>query len=60
MTEVLTDRSTLERGYFSGTAVRKLLAQDKAFGGRSKEIFSLLTLELWHRSFAERSCAAVA
>jgi len=59
VTEVLTDRSTLERGYFSGPAVRKLLAQDKISGGRSKEIFSLLTLELWHRSFAERSCAAL-
>ena len=58
--EVLTDRSTLERGYFSRTAVDKLLAEDKAFGGRSKEIFSLLTLELWHRSFAQQTCAAVA
>jgi len=58
--EVLTDRSTLERGYFSRTAVQKLLAEDKAFGGRSKEIFSLLTLELWHRSFAQQTCAALA
>ena len=60
VTEVLTDRCTLERGYFSGKAVRKLLAQDKLVGGRSKEIFSLLTLELWHRSFTEQNCAAVA
>ncbi len=49
--EVLFDRTTTSRGYFSTSAVRELLARDKATGGYSKTIFSLVTLELWHRTF---------
>ncbi len=56
---VLLDRTTTNRGYFATSAVRKMLAQDDASGGFSKEIFSLITLELWHRTFLE-SAALVA
>ena len=52
--EVLFDRATTSRGYFSAAAVRKLLARDEAIGGYSKEIFSLVTLELWQRTFIEQ------
>ena len=52
--EVLFDRTTTNRGYFAAPAVRKLLARDEANAGYSKEIFSLVTLELWHRSFLEQ------
>ena len=51
--EVLLDRRTTNRGYFAPGAVRELLARDEADEGYSKEIFSLLTLELWHRTFLE-------
>jgi len=51
--EVLLDRKTTNRGYFAAPAVERLLARDQAEGGFSKEIFSLLTLELWHRTFVE-------
>jgi asparagine synthase (glutamine-hydrolysing) len=52
--EVLFDRVTAGRGYFSTPVVRELLARDEAEGGYSKEIFSLLTLELWQRTFLEQ------
>jgi asparagine synthase (glutamine-hydrolysing) len=52
--EVLFDRATTSRGYFATRAVRELLARDRAAGGCSKEIFSLVTLELWHRTFLEQ------
>jgi len=57
--EVLLDRKTASRGYFATPAVEQLLARDQAEGGLSKEIFSLLTLELWHRTFLEREQAVV-
>jgi asparagine synthase (glutamine-hydrolysing) len=52
--EVLLDPTTTNRGYFATPAVRELLARDEAKGGYSKEIFSLVTLELWHRTFLEQ------
>jgi asparagine synthase (glutamine-hydrolysing) len=53
--EVLFDRGTTSRGYFSTPVVEQLLARDEAVGGYSKEIFSLVTLELWHRTFLEQN-----
>ena len=52
--EVLSDKRTINRGYFAMPAVQELLARDEAHGGYSKEIFSLITLEMWHRTFLER------
>jgi asparagine synthase (glutamine-hydrolysing) len=51
VTDILLDRTTTNRGYFATSAVRDLLARDLAGGGYSKEIFSLVTLELWQRTF---------
>jgi asparagine synthase (glutamine-hydrolysing) len=52
--DILFDRTTTNRGYFATSALQKLLARDEALGGCSKEIFSLVTLELWHRTFLEQ------
>jgi asparagine synthase (glutamine-hydrolysing) len=52
--EVLFDHGTTGRGYFATPVIRELLARDEAKGGYSKEIFSLVTLELWHRTFLEQ------
>ena len=52
--EILFDPSTTSRGYFATPVVRDMLARDEAEGGYSKEIFSLVTLELWHRTFLEQ------
>ena len=57
--EVLFDHATTSRGYFATPVVRELVARDEAKGGYSKEIFSLVTLELWHRTFLEHKQVAV-
>lgn len=53
--EILFDRTTCNRGYFSASAVDQLLIRDQAERCYSKEIFSLVTLELWHRTFLEQA-----
>jgi asparagine synthase (glutamine-hydrolysing) len=50
---VLTDRRTTERGYFRKDAVEALLRANTNGNNYSKEIFSLLSLELWQRTFLE-------
>jgi asparagine synthase (glutamine-hydrolysing) len=57
--DVLFDRTTTNRGYFATSAVQKLLTQNEASAGYPKEVFSLLTLELWHRSFLEQAQPAL-
>jgi asparagine synthase (glutamine-hydrolysing) len=50
---VLMDSRTVNRGYFGKRAVEQLLRENSNDGSRSREIFSLLTLELWHRTFLD-------
>jgi asparagine synthase (glutamine-hydrolysing) len=57
--DVLFDRTTTNRGYFSASAVRNLLARNETSGGYGKEIFSLVSLELWQRAFLEPQPALV-
>jgi len=52
--DVLMDRRTVERGYFRKEAVEALLQANSNGTNYSKEIFSLLSLELWQRTFLER------
>jgi asparagine synthase (glutamine-hydrolysing) len=49
---ILLDRTTTNRGYFDTGGLERLLAASERQGGNFKEIFSLATLELWHRAFA--------
>lgn len=51
--DVLFDRRTLNRGYFNRASVQDLIKRNQTSGGYSKEVFSLLTLELWHREFVD-------
>lgn len=51
---ILTDTKSVSRGYFKKAAIEQLLAEDASGKERSKEIFSLLSLELWQRTFLER------
>ena len=51
--DVLTDPRTRGRGYFDDRAVTALLQRFDAGFDLSAEIFSLLTLELWHRAFID-------
>ncbi len=50
---ILTDRKAIERGYFQKATVEKLIAANRDRGTYSKEVFSLLALELWHRMFLD-------
>lgn len=50
---ILTDRKAVERGYFDKAAVEKLINANNASGAHSKEVFSLVALELWHRAFLD-------
>jgi asparagine synthase (glutamine-hydrolysing) len=54
LVEILLEPRTLERGYYSKTALRKLV-EDHTSGrrDRSHELWLLLMLELWHRNFLE-------
>jgi asparagine synthase (glutamine-hydrolysing) len=50
---LLTDRKAVERGYFDKAAVDKLITANNESGAHSKEVFSLVALELWHRAFLD-------
>jgi asparagine synthase (glutamine-hydrolysing) len=55
--DVLLDRRALARGYFRVEAVRRLL--DEHVSGRAfhhHRLWSLLMLELWHRTFVDQPC----
>jgi asparagine synthase (glutamine-hydrolysing) len=52
--DVLLDRKTLERGYFQKTFVEDLIADGPQREKHASDIFSLLTLELWHRQFLDQ------
>ncbi|HTW78145.1 MAG TPA: asparagine synthase (glutamine-hydrolyzing) [Terracidiphilus sp.] len=53
--EVLLDRGTLERGYFQKRAIEDLIARNSSGEEYSKELFSLVVLEMWHRYFADNA-----
>lgn len=53
--EVLLDERSLSRPYFDATRLSQFVSEAASFGGRSAELFSLLTLELWHRTFIDRA-----
>jgi asparagine synthase (glutamine-hydrolysing) len=52
--EILLDRRSVQRGYFSRKNMEKLLADHASGKDCSKEVFSLLVLEIWNRSFMDR------
>jgi len=50
--DLLLSRRALERGYFKGSEVERLLKQHRTGGAaHHREIWQLLVLEEWHRSF---------
>ncbi len=54
---ILLDGKTLGRGYFRREAIERLLQRNADGGKLMKEVFALLTLELWHREFLDVSPA---
>ena len=53
--EILLDDKTLSRGYFKRNAIEHMMEQDLGDPARSREIFSLVVLELWHRAFIDNA-----
>ncbi len=51
---ILLSHETIARGYFQRKTIEKLIHHHQAGLGYSKEIFSLLILELWHRTFVDQ------
>jgi asparagine synthase (glutamine-hydrolysing) len=49
--EVVLSESSISRGYFRKSGIERLLERNARDGGLMKEVFSLLTLELWHTEF---------
>ncbi len=49
---LLSDRAA-SRGYFRKGEINRLLQADSRSGRFSKEIFSLLVVELWHQAFVD-------
>ncbi len=56
--DILTDPRTVQRGYFKREVVESLLLRNSRRLNYSKEIFSLLVLELWHRTFIDKAWQA--
>jgi asparagine synthase (glutamine-hydrolysing) len=53
--DILLDERTLSRGYFRPEYLRRTLVRHRAGAeDMSRRIFSLLTLELWHRKYVDR------
>lgn len=54
LSEILLDPHTLSRGYFSPIYVRHILTRHRTGAeDLSRRLFSLLTLELWHRKYVD-------
>jgi asparagine synthase (glutamine-hydrolysing) len=51
--DVLADSRTRGRGYFDPRALATLLNRSRSGADLSAEVFSLVTLELWHREFID-------
>jgi asparagine synthase (glutamine-hydrolysing) len=52
--EVLLDRSSIDRGYFEESGVRRLLDEHAAAThDHNQAIWTLLVFELWHREFVD-------
>jgi asparagine synthase (glutamine-hydrolysing) len=52
--DILLDHRTTSRGYFKEGAMEALIRLNSDSTSYSKEIFSLVVLELWHRAFIDR------
>lgn len=53
--DLLLSQRSVSRGYFKKAEVGRLLKANAEKGGYAKEIFSLLTVELWFMQFVEAS-----
>ena len=57
VSQIVMDRKALSRGYFKPGALEEVLKANVNGTDFSKEVFSLVVLELWHRAFVDRDSA---
>jgi hypothetical protein len=57
--EILLDGQTLSRGYFKRSAIEQMMKQGLGDPACSREIFSLVVLELWHRAIIDGEFAHI-
>jgi asparagine synthase (glutamine-hydrolysing) len=55
--DILLDRTASQRGLFNKKAISDLLEQHRAGESRGKQIWTLMMLEQWFRTFIDRSHA---
>ncbi len=55
--QLLLDSETLARGYFKRNVIEGLLASELEADGYARELFSLATLEIWHRTFLKNTAS---
>jgi len=53
--EILLDHKALNRGYFNRDGLERMIKANKSTGLYSKEIWSLLIIEMWHKVFIDSS-----
>jgi asparagine synthase (glutamine-hydrolysing) len=53
--DIVLSQKALDRGYFNRPGVEKMLSANLNGEDYSKEVFSLLVLELWHREFIDKA-----
>jgi asparagine synthase (glutamine-hydrolysing) len=58
--DLLMDPRSIQRSYLRRDAIEGLLDHDAPHGDHSKEIFSLVVLELWHRLFVDQKRVTLA
>jgi asparagine synthase (glutamine-hydrolysing) len=58
MRDLLLSNRAQSRGLFQPDDLRRLLQADSQDSEHSKQLFCLVTLELWHREFLDSTCAA--
>ncbi len=58
--EVLLDDQAIGRGLFKRQTIEKIISSPLSSQAYSKELFSLLTLELWHRTFLGKEALCLA
>jgi asparagine synthase (glutamine-hydrolysing) len=51
--DIVLDRRSVNRGYFNRKTLQILLDENTRYHTWPKEVFSLVALELWHRSFVD-------
>jgi asparagine synthase (glutamine-hydrolysing) len=60
VSEILLDEKTVARGYFDRRIIEMMINSPPSGRNYSKELFSLVTLELWHRMFLRKEVACPA